>query len=330
MRRLIALTLSALLVAVGLVLPCAGVVSGDTAAWYEQYTTSNSAGAYVYGPNFSYQTFNPVTSHYFNLVSFSLSKVGAPNYTVTISLYNADPNHKPTGSALCSTTFQASSLTTAQWYEYQFTTGANVLAGTEYVIVLSGNGGSSTTKVAMRLNTTSGYSRGMRGGSADGGTTWVTLPANDIAFKEGGKPVYATVTMTAPSAISFNTFHMGWNLAGSTTPGKVTVVPGISGLTTWTVTAQVSSPYLGNASDNLTNPLLIGPNDSLEPWTDWRVANGGADTIDGHSFDDGALTYSGTTTPGGIPFYAAQFIESSDLKQGTYTTVITFTATCQP
>jgi hypothetical protein len=165
--------------------------------------------------------------------------------------------------------------------------------------------------------------------AADGSPSmWAQVSANQRWFSNiTGN---ATVTMTAPSAISFGILQMGWNIAGSTTPGKVTVVAGVSGVTTWTVTAQASSPCLGKASDTLTNPLLIGPNDSLEPWTDWRIANGSAGTVDGHSYD-GALTYSGTTSTGYMPFYAAQFIESSDLAaEGTYTTVITFIATCLP
>jgi len=38
-----------------------------------------------------------------------LYTIGTPTYTVTVSLYNVDENQQPTGSALCSTTFAASS-----------------------------------------------------------------------------------------------------------------------------------------------------------------------------------------------------------------------------
>jgi len=52
-----------------------------------------------------------------------------PDYPVTIAPYNAEASHKPTGAALCSTSFNASSLTTpAPWYDFRFDTGCQVNA----------------------------------------------------------------------------------------------------------------------------------------------------------------------------------------------------------
>jgi hypothetical protein len=153
--------------------------------WYEQFTTSN-AGTYVYSQDRRCQTFTPSTSHSLNTVSLYLYKQGAPTYTVTIAIYAVDTNHKPTGSALRSTTFAASSLTTrATWHTYKFSTGCQVSAGVEYTIVLSGSGGNSTNRVVARVNTSGGYSRGVRGYSLNGGTTWLLSSAQDMAFKEG-------------------------------------------------------------------------------------------------------------------------------------------------
>src|SRR5512136_2350991 len=110
---------------------------------YETFTSINPA-VDIYGLNSGYQTFAPFRSHYFDYVYLSLYKVGAPTCTVTMALYNVDSGHRPTGTALCSTTFAASSLTTAAtWRAYRFATGCNVLAGTEYALVLSANGGTS-------------------------------------------------------------------------------------------------------------------------------------------------------------------------------------------
>jgi len=144
-----------------------------------------------------------------------------------------------------------------------------------------------------------------------------------------GTVKYATVSMTAPSALAFNTFKMGWNYATAVTPGKVTVVPGTSLLTNWTVTAAATSIFLGNATDNLDTPLLVGPS---KDGPHWFFLNGGSTTIDGTVYpippDSGHLTYSGTTTPGSVPFAAAQFIKASDITAGSYSVTVTFTVTC--
>lgn len=107
---------------------------------------------------------------------------------MTIAPHNAEASHKPTVAALCSTSFNASSLTTtAPWYDFRFDTGCRVNAGTEHVRVISSSGDDTTSKAMVGINTTCGYAPGQRGYSADGGTTW-TVTTQDIAFKEGGWP----------------------------------------------------------------------------------------------------------------------------------------------
>jgi len=172
--------------------------AGAPPGWYEQFTANGDAGGYVYGLYRTCQTFTPATSHYFDMASFLLYTQGSPTYTVTIALYRADANHQPTGTVLCSTTFAASSLTTtAKWYEYGFTTGYQLLAGNEYAIVLSGNGGTSANMVLAKVTSAGGYSRGTGGFSANGGATWTTF-AWDVAFKEGqmGPPGITVVSPT--------------------------------------------------------------------------------------------------------------------------------------
>jgi hypothetical protein len=155
-------------------------------AWYEQYTTGASAASGVMNTSWLSQTFTPVTTHAFNAVSLQLYKAGSPTYTVTIGLY-ATTGDVPTGSPLASTTFLASSLTTtATWYEFQFSTGYEVAAGTKYAIVLSATDGATGNMVYWRLNPAGTYSRGMKALSANQGTAWTTYSAHDFMFKEGG------------------------------------------------------------------------------------------------------------------------------------------------
>ena len=155
--------------------------------WCEQATVSNGT-ADLYGSIRSYQTFTPVTSHYFNAVSLYLYKLGSPTFTATIALYNVGADGTPTGSPLCSTTFAASSLTTtATWYTYAFATGCQVDANTKYAVVLSCDGGNSANKVLIGISTTGGYSRGERGYTTT--TTWTVRTDQDWAFKEGQSPI---------------------------------------------------------------------------------------------------------------------------------------------
>ena len=165
--------------------PAGFTVTDGTTGWkLEQLVFS--AGTNVYTGQSRYQTFTPAADHYFNSASFDLYKLGSPNYTVTIALYNATGG-KPTGDKLCSTTFNASSLTTTQtWKTYTFPTGYWVTTSGTYALVLSGNGGDISNHVVVRVNDTSVYGGGQFGYSTDGGLTWITTPATyDLAFKEG-------------------------------------------------------------------------------------------------------------------------------------------------
>jgi len=184
------------------------MLSGDDMAfkegmhyWYEMFT-SVSYGLDANTQSGGYQTFTPTRSHRLDYVSLCLYKQGAPSYTVTVSVYGTDNNHQPVGTALCSTTLAASSLTTAStWREFRFAAGYDVSAGTEYAIVVSGNGGDSVNKVVVRTSVTGGYATGISGLSRDGGTTWQTLPGQDVAFKEGQYPWFESFT-TSNTAVN--------------------------------------------------------------------------------------------------------------------------------
>jgi predicted GH43/DUF377 family glycosyl hydrolase len=157
--------------------------------WYEQFTIGDSAASGIYTGFWTSQSFTPVATHSLDQVSLKLYRTGSPTYTVTIGLYEAGLDDKPTGPALASTTFSASSLTTtATWYDYQFSTGYAVTAGTKYALVLSATSGSAGTMVYWRVNAAGSYSRGMKAFSTNQGSIWTTVSAQDFMFKEGGHP----------------------------------------------------------------------------------------------------------------------------------------------
>lgn len=157
----------------------------NLAKWCEQNTVSNTASGVTSG-SWQSQSFTPVTSHYLNAVSLCLYKIGSPNYTVSISLYLAGSDNKPTGSALRTTTFGSTSLTTtATWHEFKFSNAYYVTAGTRYALVVSATSGASGNLVCWRVNTSGTYSRGMKATSANHGASWASYSAQDFAFKEG-------------------------------------------------------------------------------------------------------------------------------------------------
>jgi hypothetical protein len=160
---------------------------GGSDDWYEQFTTLGTGASGVFSGQWLSQTFTPSTSHYLSIVSLCLYKVGVPTYTVTVALYQDGTDDKPVmGTPLCSTTFAASSLTaTPTWYNFGFSPGYQVSAGTKYALVLSANSGSMGTMVWAKVNTAGTYSGGMRGYSTDLGNNWTTNPLYDIVFREG-------------------------------------------------------------------------------------------------------------------------------------------------
>jgi roadblock/LC7 domain-containing protein len=160
--------------------------------WREQYPSYSSikSGSRlpVYGDAQVCQTFTPLKSHYFNYVSIPLRKIGSPYYTVTSSLYKVDAYHQPTGPALCTTTLNTSSLllTDTSWVQCRFPSGYWLSAGTEYALVISGNGGNYLNTAATRINVLGRYTRGCLLTSTDRGTSWTVFPSRDLAFYEGG------------------------------------------------------------------------------------------------------------------------------------------------
>jgi hypothetical protein len=199
-------------------------------------------------------------------VSLYLYKQGAPNYTVTIGIYNVDANNKPTGSALRSATFAASSVTTtATWYTYTFATGCQVSAGSKYAIVLSGNGGNISNRVNVGYNMSGGYSRGVFGSSSNSGGTWSVSSYQDMAFKEGQSPDQSAPTITS---VSPNEGMQGQTLSNVIITGSyftgATVVdfgPGITVSFTVNSSTQITanitisgSATLGSRNVSVTTP----------------------------------------------------------------------------
>jgi hypothetical protein len=162
----------------------------------------------------------------------------------------------------------------------------------------------------------------------------VPMAASAATTIIGGSVTEATVTMTPPSAIAFGAlvYSATVPMEKASTAGSVTVVKGTSGVISWTVTAQATTGTtpgkMSSATADLTTWLLIGK--TLATPADYRCADGIGRNIHSTAIPAGVLTYTGTTTPGSIPFCARQWIETTDTTPGVYSATITFTATCLP
>ncbi len=251
----------------------------DSAApngWYEQYTTGTS-GSSLYGPNRRYQTFTPATSHKIDTVSLYLYKQGAPNYTVTIGIYNVDANNKPTGAPLCSTGLTASSLTTTpSWYMYTLATSCQVVAGSKYAIVLSGNGGDFSNRVNVRYNMSGGYSRGVFGSSSNSGTTWSVSSYQDMAFKEGQSPDQSPPTITSVSPHEGMQGQAPGNvvITGSHFTGATAVSFGLAGITVNSFTVNSGTQITANITISGSATLGSRNVSVTTPWGTTTLTNG--------------------------------------------------------
>jgi hypothetical protein len=169
----------------------------------------------------------------------------------------------------------------------------------------------------------------------------------------GGSVRSGTITVAPPSAINFVLLNASPAVpedGQSVTPGRVTVVPGTSGKTAWTMTAKSTTPaasagYLATPSSvKLDQPLLIAKSNAVG--TLWNLAAGGSAV--GNQIPSGTiavphpyfaanhtdlvagvdeLDYDGADSVTNIFLYAKQWVNMSDATAGTYSCTITFTAT---
>jgi hypothetical protein len=162
-------------------------------------------------------------------------------------------------------------------------------------------------------------------------TVTVTIGGSTGNSTVSGTLATATVSISVPSSLSFGNLKSGWNVtdwtnngSSPTNLGSVTVTPGSSGVTSWTVTAQGGANMM-NGGTSLTDPLLIGPSNGA-----WSCADGtSSGTLNGSSYS-GMYTATGSAALGTFNLWAAQYGASTDSTPGSYSITITFTATCTP
>jgi len=170
----------------------------------EYYDTGDDSHGSPQGNTWVTQTFTPSVSHRIKSVKIKVWRTGSPG-TMTVTITSTSGG-EPTGSILCSGTYDGNTVTTAEpgaWYEITLGDGANLSAGTQYSIVVKAPTGDSGNNLHWRCDTSSPtYSGGIYGYSSDAGSIWNMYPAYDCVFEEWGSIENAEYWVKIPSVSS--------------------------------------------------------------------------------------------------------------------------------
>lgn len=159
------------------------------ATLYEYYNTGDIGSADIYGAVWRGQTFTPSTAHKITSVKLLLFRSGSPG-TVTVSIRATDVNGHPTGADLCSGTTDGNTLPTASPYEWREITlgaGYDLVASTQYAIVVRATSGDASNILWWRVDSPSPtYAGGCSETSTDSGVTWESYTPWDFMFEDWG------------------------------------------------------------------------------------------------------------------------------------------------
>lgn len=137
-----------------------------------------------------------------------LYRVGNPSGNITLSVYLADVNDKPSGSVLGSKAIAMSGITTdtaGASYSFTFASPITISASTKYVFVLVSDNGDGSNYIAVLSDfPTAGYANGKSGSSSDGGSSWTMYTTSDLYF------------ITYLSGVQVGKAKVGWIAVDST------------------------------------------------------------------------------------------------------------------
>jgi len=153
---------------------------------YEYYNTGDDIGLSIYGDKWKAQTLTPSEDHKNTKVKLKLYRVGEPGI-ITVSI-KATSEHFPTGDDLCVGTTNGNTLTTdsaGEWREIILGSGYNLLAETQYAIVVRALDGDSDNKIQWKADSSSPtYAGGEYCLSSDGGDSWQRNTLYDFMFED--------------------------------------------------------------------------------------------------------------------------------------------------
>lgn len=164
------------------------------ATLYEHYNAGDDGATSVGYASIEWgcQTFTPATSHKITSVKLKIYREGSPG-TITVGI-RATSGGEPTGADLCSGTTDGDTLTEdsgGEWREITLGAGYDLVASTQYAIVVRVLGGDSSNYLGWRLDGSSPtYTGGSWGYSGDSGANWSMDTSIDMMFEEWGDPLW--------------------------------------------------------------------------------------------------------------------------------------------
>lgn len=174
------------------------------ATLYANYSSGGGAIASCHDVIWFTQTFTASVTHSLTSIQLQGKKTGTGTIgTMTFYVKAVDANHKPTGAALSTGTYDGDTLTTsAAWIDITMS-ATTITAGTEYAIVLSAPSTTGSMTFDPTQSGTGTYADGVCFDSDDSGANWYAN-SGDIWFKEYGNP---TVGKTGQIAVVETRFH---------------------------------------------------------------------------------------------------------------------------
>ena len=167
------------------------------ATLYEKYE-SGSTEFKIYGSRQVSQSFKAESDHNVARVDLYLKKYGSPG-DLTIEIYAADDDDKPTGPLLTSGTTSAGDIPTSEDWVSTNVTRYLLTSGNKYVIVAIPDGGGSLNSIVIIYDSSGSYADGKLGYSMDAGSSWTVVSSWDERFR-----IYDVPPPPAPPAAEIN------------------------------------------------------------------------------------------------------------------------------
>lgn len=180
---------TALLLALVLLLTPLAVTADTALTRYANYTTGDDSSVEAYGVHWFAQTFNTTESYVVEALHLKLYGEGTAG-VLTASVRETSAG-LPSGLDLCSGTIDGATLTTStdgEWYEIDID-AYTLEENTTYAIVARGTGINATNNVHWRFDSSSPtYAGGSECSSLNAGVSWAADAGSDLMFEVYGNP----------------------------------------------------------------------------------------------------------------------------------------------
>lgn len=164
--------------------------------------------------NWYAQQFTTTGSFHLTNLSLLLYRTSSP-WLCNVSIRLTDISNKPTGSDLCFSQVNVSSISTGSpytWVNFDFTNPIVLSNNVKYYIVVRCTHTSATNKLNWRMDTSTGYSGGLSTSSTNYGSTWGLYSlVNDYMFRVYGRTVNMSISNCIPSdSVEYPYYNIGF------------------------------------------------------------------------------------------------------------------------